>query len=148
MIEISHRFIHPKLATYQTQRVTNAERPPHPSQPCRPTEVRPVPAHAVKQQHHAKEQNVKSDKDADQRKEDEPDSIVGVGLGDSECVGVNWETGVNIGGHILRQNRRDSGSLGEMLQTSFGKSIFRKESCETFGRRENAIIVHVDIVWG
>lgn len=91
---------------------------------------------------------MKSDKDADQRKEDEPDGIVGVGLGDSECVGVNWETGVNIGGHILRQNRRDSGSLGEMLQTSFGKSTFLEESGETFGRRENAIIVHVDIVWG
>ena len=33
---------------------------------------------------------MKSDKDADQRKEDEPDGIVGVGLGDSERVGVTF----------------------------------------------------------
>lgn len=67
------------------------------------------------------------DKDADQRKEYEPDGIVGVGFGDLEGVGVNRETGVNIGGHVLRQNRRDIGSLGEMCQTLFGKSILLQE---------------------
>lgn len=78
---------------------------------------------------------MESDKDADQRKEDEPDGIVSVGLGDLQGVGVNWETGVDIGGHVLRQNRRDSGALGEMLQTSFAKGILLEESCETFGGR-------------
>lgn len=67
------------------------------------------------------------DKDADQRKEHEPDGIVGVGFGDPEGVGVNRETGVNIGGHVLRQNRRDIGSLGEMCQTLFGKGILLQE---------------------